>query len=80
MILAPDQTTLARNLEDAARELNPHLVYMDALAKGYVVLEAGEDLVLSCRAVENVLDPQSPTRDLARLRVLHDTGELQRLA
>lgn len=78
--LAPDQTTLARNLEDAARELNPHLVYMDALAKGYVVVEAGEDLVLVCRAVDNVLDPQSPTRDLARLRVVYETGLLERLA
>ncbi len=78
--LAPDQTTLARNLEDAARELNPHLTFMDALAKGYVVVEAGDDLVLTCRAVESPLDPDSPTRDLARLRVVHESGALQRLS
>ena len=53
---------------------------MDALAKGYVLVDAGEDLVFVCRAVESVLDPESPTHDLARLRVLHESGTLERIA
>lgn len=68
--LEENQGGVATLLEDAARGANPHLAYINALARGYAVLELGRDEArVTLRSPASVLVPRSPVRDLARLRI-----------
>jgi alkaline phosphatase D len=78
--LAPHQTEAARGLEALARQVNPHLTFIDVLARGYAVVEAGADeLRVTLRSPENVHQRGSPVRDLARFRVAAGATALERL-
>jgi len=76
--LPPGEDRLARALENLARGLNPHLAFMDVLARGYAVIEARRDeLLVTLRAVENVYQRPSPMRDLAVLRLVRGQETLE---
>lgn len=78
--LVPGQESVARVFEKAALELNPHLSFIDILARGYGVLEARQDeLLFTFRSPETVLAPRSPVRDLAVFRVPHDAPRVERV-
>ena len=75
--LAPHQTQVARSLEELARAQNPHLDFIDVLARGYAVVEARRDeLLVTFRSPENVWERGSPVRDLARFRVEHGVARV----
>jgi alkaline phosphatase D len=63
------------------RRMNPHISYAELSAKGYGVLEARPDeLLVTYRAPETVLEPRAPMRDLARFRVARGSTEVEQLA
>ncbi|MCW5890023.1 MAG: alkaline phosphatase D family protein [bacterium] len=77
----PDRETLAAQLEAQGRAVNPHLAFLDLLAKGYGRLEAdARELRVTFRAVGTVLEPSSPVRDLVRFRVRPDAPVIETLA
>ena len=79
--LAPTQTQAARSLEAVARTNNPHLDFIDILARGYAVVEARRDeLLVTFRSPENAWEQRSPVRDLARFRVEHGVARVLRIA
>jgi hypothetical protein len=50
--------------------MNPHITYAEVSAKGYGVLEAKQDeLLVTFRTPETVLEPKSKVNTLARFRV-----------
>jgi len=70
--LKEDEGNVATLLEDAARGANPHLLYIEVLARGYGVLEARQDeMLVTLRSPRSVATRGAPTRDLARLRIPH---------
>jgi alkaline phosphatase D len=79
--LTPGDGAIARIYEEAARRVNPHLAFIDVLARGYGVMEAREDeLLFTFRSPETVLEPVSPMRDLAAFRVPHGEPRVERIA
>ncbi len=78
--LTPDDAEFARALEQEAQERNPHLSYIEVLARGYGVLEARPDeLLVTFRSPKTVLEKKSPMRDLARFRVRRGIAAAERL-
>jgi alkaline phosphatase D len=76
----PDREAIAASLEAQGRAVNPHMAFLDLLAKGYGLLEADADeLRVTFRAVDDVLVPSSPVRDLARFRVRPDAPVIETL-
>jgi alkaline phosphatase D len=56
--------------ESGLRGMNPHITYAEVSAKGYGVLEAKQDeLLVTFRTPETVLEPKSKVNTLARFRV-----------
>lgn len=60
---------VAPSLEETGRLVNPHLDFLDLLAKGYAVLEAdARELRVVYRSPGSVMVPESPARDRVRFR------------
>jgi alkaline phosphatase D len=78
--LEPDQTDLARALEMEGLTRNPHISFLDVLQRGYGVVEArGDELIVTFRSVDTVLERGSAVRDLARFRIRHGTLSAERI-
>ena len=64
--------------EGGLRGMNPHIAYAELSAKGYGVLEARQDeLLVTYRAPETVLQPKSKVNTLARFRVARGSTDVE---
>jgi len=62
--------SVAPTLEAQGRAVNPHMAFLDLLAKGYGVVEAdATELRITYRSPGSVLVPESPMRDRVKFRV-----------
>ena len=58
--------------------MNPHITYAQLSAKGYGVLEARPDeLLVTYRSPETVLEPKSKVNTLARFRVARGSTDVE---
>jgi alkaline phosphatase D len=64
--------------ERGLRGMNPHITYAQLSAKGYGVLEArADELLVTYRSPETVLEPRSVIKTLARFRVARGSTEVE---
>lgn len=70
--------SIAPGLEAQARMVNPHIAFLDLLAKGYGIVEAdARELRVTYRSPASVLVPTSPMRDRVRFRVTLDAPAVE---
>ena len=64
--------------ERGLRGMNPHITYAELSAKGYGVLEARPDeLLVTYRSPESVVEPKSKVNTLARFRVARGSTDVE---